>query len=79
MKTISRSAPAWGLFGLLIAVLLFAGLPAAWAQGTEEPAVTIAKLDVRFLGVRNVNEQVVRANMQMREGAKFDDHGAGFP
>ncbi|HLP09750.1 MAG TPA: outer membrane protein assembly factor BamA [Opitutaceae bacterium] len=73
MKTISRNTPAWGWLGLLIAVLVFAGLPAARAQVAGEPQITIGKVDVKFLGVRNVSEQVVRANIQIREGATFDE------
>ncbi|MFT3828198.1 MAG: outer membrane protein assembly factor BamA [Opitutaceae bacterium] len=59
--------------GLVIAVLVFAGLPAARAQNAGEPQITIGKVDVKFLGVRNVSEQVVRANIQIREGATFDE------
>ena len=59
--------------GLLVALFVFAGMPAARAQNPGEDALTISKVDVRFLGVRNVSEQVVRANVQMREGAAFDE------
>jgi outer membrane protein insertion porin family len=59
--------------GLLIAVLVFAGSPAMWAQTGGEPQITIGRVDVKFLGVRNVSEQVVRANIQMREGAVYDE------
>ncbi len=52
---------------------MFAGLPAARAQIGGEPQITIGKVDVKFLGVRNVSEQVVRANIQIREGAAFDE------
>ncbi len=43
------------------------------AQADREPEVKIGKLEVRFLGVRNVNEQVVRANVQLREGGPYDE------
>jgi outer membrane protein insertion porin family len=43
------------------------------AQMAEETAKNIGKVDVRFLGVRNVSEQVVRANIQVREGTVFDE------
>jgi outer membrane protein insertion porin family len=59
--------------GLLVALFVFAGMPAARAQNPGEAALTISKVDVRFLGVRNVSEQIVRANVQMREGAVFDE------
>jgi outer membrane protein insertion porin family len=59
--------------GLLIALFVFAGIPVARAQMTGEPEKTIGKVDVRFLGLRNVSEQVVRANIQVREGVAFDE------
>ncbi len=59
--------------GLLIALFVFAGVPAARAQDLGQTQLTIAKVDVRFLGVRNVSEQVVRANVQIREGTAFDE------
>ncbi len=53
---------------------MFAGIPAARAQMAEGgQQLTIGKVEVRFLGIRNVSEQVVRANIQMREGALFDE------
>lgn len=73
MKTISRSTPAWGWLGLLLVALVFAVLPAARAQQTGESPIQIGTVDVRFLGVRNVSEQVVRANIQSREGTVFDE------
>jgi len=41
----------------------------------EAPAQTykVGSIAVRFVGVANVSEQVVRANMQMREGNDLDD------
>jgi outer membrane protein insertion porin family len=39
------------------------------------PAVKIANVTVKFVGTANVNEQVVRANMQLREGGEFDENG----
>lgn len=43
------------------------------AQADRGPEVKIGKVEVRFLGVRNVSEQVVRANVQLREGAVYDE------
>jgi len=46
------------------------------AQSTETEAPVsyrINKLTVRFNGTANVNEQVVRANMAVREGTEVDD------
>lgn len=39
----------------------------------EGPAYKVGSVTVRFLGTANVNEQVVRANMQVREGTDLDD------
>jgi outer membrane protein insertion porin family len=70
----------------LFAFLLFvaAGGARVWAQaaapakpGTQqEPAAPVLKVGtvtVKFVGTANVDEQVVRANMQIREGGEFDD------
>ena len=53
---------------------MVAGAPVGRAQ--TEPAEerqNIAKVDVRFLGLQNVNEEVVRSNMQLRAGSVFDE------
>ena len=51
------------------------GQPAAAAGGQEPPAPTfkVGTVTVKFVGTANVNEQVVRANMQVREGGDLDD------
>lgn len=46
------------------------GQPAA-AQ--PAPTFKVGKITIRFVGTANVNEQVIRANMQVREGGEFDD------
>lgn len=63
-------------FGLLIA-----GVIPAFSQtqpaGTDQQAAAqtfkVGKITIRFVGTANVNEQVIRANMQVREGGEFDD------
>jgi outer membrane protein insertion porin family len=57
-----------------LAALLCFGPLMAWAQ-LEQPGAgfTVGTVTVRFEGIANVNEQVVRANMQVREGAELDD------
>ncbi|CAM2966945.1 outer membrane protein assembly factor BamA [Rariglobus hedericola] len=45
---------------------------AAWAQ-VAAPVYKVGSLDLKFVGAANVNEQVVRANMQVREGIDLDD------
>jgi len=44
-----------------------------YAQGGEQPEYRVGEIAVRFLGIANVNEEVVRANMQIREGGAVDD------
>jgi len=60
------------------ALALCVGAAAAWAQA-EAPATEagppkkVGTLAIKFIGVANVSEQIVRANIQVREGAEFDD------
>jgi outer membrane protein insertion porin family len=71
---------AFVLFGL---GLLLAGGNPVWAQlaapqpqqaqPTDAPPVHIGKITIRFVGTANVNEQVIRANMQLHEGGEFDE------
>jgi outer membrane protein insertion porin family len=64
---------------LLLCVL--AGLTPAAAQlaapptqrQLQAPAFKVGTLAIKFVGTANVNEQVVRANMQIREGGEFDE------
>jgi outer membrane protein insertion porin family len=47
--------------------------PAASAQQSQAQTFKVGKITIRFVGTANVNEQVIRANMQVREGGEFDD------
>ncbi len=67
---------------LLIALALcpLAGAPRAGAQtapvpelGQAAPTYKIGTITVKFVGTASVNEQVVRANMQVREGGDLDE------
>ncbi len=49
------------------------GLAALHAQDAQQAAPKISAISVRFVGSANVNEQVVRANMQLREGYELDE------
>jgi len=50
------------------------GCASAYAQGQGVPAgQTVESVIIRFLGATNVSEQIVRANMQMRENEVLDD------
>ena len=79
MKT-SPSNPIFGVarFFIVLLVLAGAGLRVS-AQATPPeagepgPVYKVANVTVRFMGTANVNEQVVRANMQIREGVELDD------
>lgn len=57
--------------GILITVFV---APALHAQDASPPGeLTIGRIDIRFQGSANVSEQVVRANMQVREGVLLDE------
>lgn len=42
------------------------------AQAPSGPAARVGKVTVRFIGTANVSEEVVRANIQTREGQELD-------
>lgn len=61
--------------GLLLTLLLPILLPAtAVGQVMEPDAVVIRNIEVKFTGVANISEEVVRANMSMRPGMEYDDN-----
>lgn len=43
------------------------------APAPQAPAYKVGTVTIKFVGTANVNEQVVRANMQIREGGEFDE------
>lgn len=43
------------------------------AAPPQQPSVRVGTVTVKFVGTANVNEQIVRANMQLREGGDFDE------
>lgn len=61
-------------------LLLFAaGVTSVWAQDTgaapgaqAQVVYKVGTIAVKFIGTAIVNEQVVRANMQLREGGEYD-------
>lgn len=60
----------------MVLALAASGSWRAAAQSATQPAETpfrVGTVTVKFVGAANVNEQVVRANMQMREGGPVDD------
>lgn len=79
MKTI-HSNPFCGVARLLLAflVLLTAGGLSLTAQAQSgapdaRPEYRVGAITIKFVGAANVNEEVVRANMQIREGGTLDD------
>lgn len=71
MKT-TPSNPVFGVVRLVLALaLLVVTGGAALAQSSG--AYKVGTLSMKFIGTANVNEQVVRANMQVREGIDLDD------
>lgn len=71
MKTSHRSPAIRALFFVFVFV---AGLTGLFAQEAPQgPAQKIGTLTVKFVGVANVSEQVVRANMALREGTDLDE------
>ena len=69
------------LFVIAVCLLLAGEIPAIGQTAGSEPAAELPqaptfkvnKIIIRFVGTANVNEQVIRANMQVREGGTFDD------
>ena len=72
---------SWGpgfLHLVAAALALLMGVAAGRAQteapaGEAAPPKKVGTLAIKFIGVANVSEQIVRANIQVREGAEFDD------
>jgi outer membrane protein insertion porin family len=50
-----------------------AAQPQQQQQQQQAPSFKIGTVTIKFVGTANVNEQVVRANMQIREGGEFDE------
>ncbi len=70
---------------ILFAWCSLAGVSVSKAQGGAQapqssqairpvaPAYKVGTVTIKFVGTANVNDQVVRANMQIREGGEFDE------
>jgi len=61
------------LFPLAVLAPLRAQTAPPGVQAPAEQTFKVGTLTVKFVGTANVNEQVVRANMQVHEGGDFDD------
>ncbi len=82
MKTLHSNPLLRVTFSLLVIGLsLFAtsaGLlgqeqPATGPTTENAPAYKVGTVTIKFVGTANVNEQVIRANMQLHEGGDLDD------
>jgi len=60
-----------------IGLLAFAGgsrsLAQNAAEGEAQPTYKVGTVTIKFVGTANVNEQIVRANIQVREGGDLDE------
>ena len=76
MKTSHRNPVHRVLFLLFVSAVFAAGLFAQQdpaAGGPPAPAPRIGAIAIKFGGISNVSEQVVRANMALREGNDLDE------
>ncbi len=72
---------SWGpgflhLVAAALALLMGAAVVRAQTEALAAEAARpkkVGTLAIKFIGVANVSEQIVRANIQVREGAEFDD------
>ena len=74
MKTIRQTAISRSRLILALLGVLLTGLtpqPAA-GQAEQEEAPVIRTITIEFRGVKNVSEGVVRANIQIKEGEKYE-------
>ena len=71
MKT-TPSNPLFGVVRLFLVIALLVTTGAA-LRAQSGPGYKVGKLDLKFVGAANVNEQLIAANMQVREGGDLDD------
>jgi len=72
LKT-TPSNPVFGVVRFLLAIALLVATGGALQAQASGAAYKVGDLSLKFIGTANVNEQVVLANMQVREGADLDD------
>lgn len=71
MKTTRNSLSHYSRLFLALILFPLSGL-SLFGQTEEPEPPTIRKLVINFTGLSNVNEEVARANMSLREGEKYD-------
>jgi outer membrane protein insertion porin family len=73
LKT-TPSNPFFGVVRIVLALALLAVTGgAAHAQSAAPAPFKVGTVTLKFIGQANVNEQLVRANMQMRDGTELDE------
>jgi outer membrane protein insertion porin family len=74
LKT-SPSSPFLRAFSVIL--FLFSTVVGAFAQAGADsegaPAAHVGTITIKFVGMANVSEQIVRANIALREGAELDE------
>lgn len=65
-------SPAIRLTLLLTLAFPLLGISLLQAQ-LPQGKVTVGKVDIEFIGVQNVNEEVLRSNMQVRSGMEYSE------
>jgi outer membrane protein insertion porin family len=70
-RALSRWAACWLLPLALLA--LARGQTAPAPNAPPAPGYKVGTITVKFVGTANVNEQIVRSNMQVHEGGDLDD------
>lgn len=81
MKTLLRNLFNTALAATFLLIAGAGGLPAQVGLGAGEqqqpqapaPAARIGKISIKFVGMANVSEQIVRANMVLREEIDLDE------
>ncbi|MEO6995500.1 MAG: POTRA domain-containing protein, partial [Lacunisphaera sp.] len=74
MKT-SLSSPFFRAFSVFL--FLFSTVVGVFAQSGADsegaPAGHVGTITIKFVGMANVSEQIVRANIALREGSELDE------
>jgi len=73
LKTTSSSRTPGGFLAVIIFLVLLSGASLFGQTIGSEPTATVGRVSIRFVGVANVSDDVVRANMQVREGGPYDE------
>ncbi len=72
-RAITLCFAVFGFLGTQVAALAASAPPGQQGAPQQPQTFKVAAVTIKFVGTANVNEQVVRANMQIREGGEFDE------